>query len=193
MRCLKCHAGVLGVSRFYVIGKRVLLWATLSGIVTGSALAASSSYVKNVVKLLQKNPALAPEIVEALKDCRLVEGMTEEQATLVGRRYTQPTPRAGQSGGLAAGIDRIATKDEQGRMAVKLLFYIQNKADLGPSAEGRFQWQKQEGQRVIVLELRFAEGKLAAWGALYDGRGDADRVKIRQDIEAKMGKSGNVK
>ncbi len=190
---LKCHADDLGVYRFCGIGKRVLLWAMVSGLVTGPALAASFSYEKNVVKLLQKNPALAPEIVEALKDCRLVKGMTEEQATLVGRRWTRLTPRASLLGVLDTGIERITTKDEQGRKFAKVLFYTQNKAYTGPSADGTFQWQKQESHRVIDLELHFTDGELTTWGALYSGMDDADRAKIRQEIESKLAKSGKRK
>jgi hypothetical protein len=192
MRYQKCHADDLGVSRFCGIGKRALLWAMVSGIVTGSALAASSSYEKNVVKLLQKNPSLAPEIVEALKDCRLVVGMTEEQAMLVGKRSTQITSRPGQSGGLSTGVEKVTTKDDQGRKYVEVFFYMQNRLDLGPSAEGGFQWQKQSGQRVIILEMRFLDGVLAGWGAHVE-LGRTERAKIRQEIEAKMAKSGNVK
>ena len=76
---------------------------------------------------------------------------------------------------------------------MKVLFYVQNKADLGPSPEGQFQWQKQAGQRVTTLELRFLDGELAGWGALYDGIDDVERAEIRQDIENRLAKSATKK
>jgi hypothetical protein len=188
MAFLTSHAGGSSVNWARGLGTRALLWAVFSGLMIGPAPAASFSYEKNVVKLLQKNPVLAPEIVEGLKDCRLVTGMTEEQAMLVGKRSTRLTPRPGQSGGLSTGIVRVATKDDQGRKVVEVFFYMQNRLDLGPSADGGFQWQKQGGQRVIILEMRFLDGELAGWGAHVE-LGRAERARIRQEIENRLAKS----
>lgn len=177
MKYPKVRADDLDAHRFGNLKKWVLVSTLLVELATGPALAASFGYEKNVVKLLQKNPGLAPEIVEALKDCRLAKGMTEEQATVVGRRWTRLPGRV--SGLFDTGIDRKTTKDEQGRKFVTVSFYTQLKTASRPSME-------HVSTKVVELALHFVNGELMKWDALSIGVNDTDRAKIRQGIEDRL-------
>jgi hypothetical protein len=161
-----------------------MVWLTVVlCLVTGTAMA--EGYEKSVVKLVQKNPGLAPEIVEALKNCELVRGMTEEQATLVGKRWNQMSGGERMLGIFHPGINRSTKNDDQGQKLVEVTFYrdvaLQTTGGVARGGE----------QTVVFLTLYFTNNSLTKWVGEGAGEMKPDtRAKIRREIEKGLAKPG---
>ena len=165
---------------------------SIMAIILLSGLVQAASYEKSVIKLIKKNPGLSPEIVEALKDCQLVQGMTEEQAILVGKRWNKAGIGLRLLGVYDPSIEKTTIIDEQGQKLRKLTFKRKTDSvtEYGEGSDHSLKSRTIEGETRIFLVLYLSDGLLTKWetaGKVGELK-DETRAKIRREIEKGLGK-----
>jgi hypothetical protein len=169
--------------------KKTVLGAMVLCLVTGTALA---SYEKDAAKFLKKNPSLSAEIVEGLKTCQLVKGMTEEQARLVAKELTGPAldlkimldyhlrkP--------PAKVDRTATTNDRGQSVVVLSFYVEDRGVLRQKENIR---TTSRVRPLAILDMFFTNDALTKWESegLW-GKSDGGReAEMKARVEKELAK-----